>query len=70
MKNNRNLAKIIYNGDEDRYELLLSTDAGKSWDFSWAAECVSLYSDGPTSYIHYSFISAICNAINNGFTFV
>ena len=71
-KTNR-YAQIKYNKDEDRYELWISSDGGKTYDFSYGSHCVNRKGDDEGDepmFIYTRFIEEIRRCIYLGYKFV
>jgi len=65
-----NLCRIGYNKSEDAYELLLSTDGGKTWSMTTRAKCRRCDKDNPDDepmFIHISLIEELKKAISLGY---
>lgn len=70
---NKNLARIAYNKKEDMYCLMLSTDDGESWDFSFGTKCQRRAGEAPDAepmYISCELIENMKHAIRCGFEMV
>lgn len=68
-----NLCRIGYNKQNDAYELLISTDGGKSWGMTTSAKCRRCDKDSPDDepmFIHVSLIEELKKAISLGYEVV
>ena len=73
MKENQKIARIAYNKEKDEYQLLLSTDRGKEWGFSYGSKCQQRKDDDPDAeplYVYCGIIEEMKKAILNGFEIV
>lgn len=66
-------ARIGYNKKEDAFELLISTDGGRTWGMSESSKCRKCDIDKPDAepmFIHCGLIDAMKNAIRYGYRIV
>lgn len=65
MAKRKMMAKVIYNKEEDSFELWINT--GDGWGFSRSTKCRIVEGDTEANFIHYSFMKEILNCINLGY---
>jgi hypothetical protein len=66
-------ARIGYNKNEDAYELLISTDGGKTWGMSVSSKCQRCEKDKPDAepmFISCTLIEEMKRAISYGYEIV
>ena len=70
---NKNLVRIDYDHKKDEFQLLISTDGGEEWGFSFGTKCQQRKGNGQDAepmYIHCQIIDELKRAILNGFEVV